>query len=56
MSPASFVPKYLNASPQPVNPLYSIGQVTLVPFVTSLRIRLILIWAPSLPNEIEARP
>jgi len=31
MSPASFVQKYLNASPQPVNPLYSTGQMTLVP-------------------------
>ena len=56
MSLASFVPKYLNASPQPVNPLYSIGQVTLVPFVTSLRFFLILIWAASLPNESKARP
>jgi len=56
MSPASFVLKYLNASPQPVNPLYSTGQVTLVPLVTSLRFRLILISAASLPDEREARP
>jgi len=31
MSPTSSVRKYLNASPQPVNPLYSTGQMTLVP-------------------------
>jgi hypothetical protein len=46
MSPASFVLKYVNAWPQPVNPLYSTGQVTFVPLVSSLRFRLILNTAP----------
>ena len=55
MSPASFVVKYVNAWPQPVNPLYSTGQVTFMPLVPSLRSRF-LITAASLPDEHKARP